>query len=104
MLDRVFFALSDPTRRSIVARLSGGQALGVGEVARDFSMSLPGVIKHLDVLTDAGLVTRTRVGRGVECRLAPAPMTEAVDWMERHLGFWSTRLDALEKLLEGESD
>jgi DNA-binding transcriptional ArsR family regulator len=100
MLERTFSALADPTRRAIVERLAGGQGIAVGEIARGFPMSLPAVIKHLDVLTDAGLITRTRIGRGVECRLAPAPMGEAVDWLERHLGFWNTRLDALGHLLE----
>lgn len=101
MLDRVFAALSDPTRRAIVARLSDGQGVMVGEIARGFPISLPAVIKHLDVLTDAGLITRTRTGRTVECRLAPAPIGEAIDWLERHLEFWNKRLDALGELLEG---
>jgi DNA-binding transcriptional ArsR family regulator len=99
MLDRTFSALADPTRRAIVARLTDGKSLAVGEIARTFPMSLPAVIKHLDVLTEAGLVTRTRVGRNVQCRLAPAPMGEAMDWIARHLTFWNTRLDALETLM-----
>ncbi len=103
MLDKTFSALADPTRRAIVARLANGHAIAVGEIARGFPMSLPAVIKHLDVLTDAGLITRTRIGRGVECRLAPAPMDEAVDWLERHLDFWTARLDALDALLEGDA-
>ena len=102
MLNQTFSALSDPTRRAIVARLAGGEGIAVGEIARGFPMSLPAVIKHLDVLTEAGLITRTRIGRGVECRLAPAPMGEAVDWLERHLNFWNARLDALGDLLEGD--
>ncbi len=100
MLDRTFAALADPTRRAIVSRLTDGQPLAVGEIARKFPMSLPAVIKHLDVLTDAGLVTRTRVGRNVQCRLAPAPMGEARDWLARHLTFWNARLDALQTLVE----
>jgi DNA-binding transcriptional ArsR family regulator len=102
MLDRTFSALADPTRRAIVARLADGRGAAVGDIARQFPMSLPAVIKHLDVLTDAGLITRTRIGRGVECRLAPTPMGEAIDWLERHLSFWNTRLDALGALLDGE--
>lgn len=102
MLNRTFAALADPTRRAIVARLTDGEPLAVGEIARTFPMSLPAVIKHLDVLTDAGLVTRTRVGRNVQCRLAPAPMGEAMDWLARHLKFWNASLDALEALLEAE--
>ena len=72
----------------------------VGEIARVFSMSLPAVIKHLDVLTDAGLITRTRKGRAVTCRLAPAPMDEAMAWLTRNLSFWTVRLDPLGELLE----
>ena len=71
MLDRTFAALADPTRRAIVAKLIDGRPLAVGEIARTFPMSLPAVIKHLDILTDAGLVTRTRVGRNVQCRPYP---------------------------------
>ena len=59
-LDRTFAALSDPTRRALVARLSGGKSLSISELAQPFSMSLPAVMKHLDVLSDAGLVTRNK--------------------------------------------
>ena len=104
MLDRTFAALADPTRRAIVAQLVDGQPLAVGEIARLFPMSLPAVIKHLDILTSAGLVTRTRVGRNVQCRLAPAPMGEAMDWLARHLTFWNSRLDALETLMKAKKD
>jgi DNA-binding transcriptional ArsR family regulator len=100
MLDRTFAALAHPARRAIVAQLVDGQPLAVGEIARTFPMTLPAVIKHLDILTDAGFVTRTRVGRNVHCRLTPEPMGEAVDWLARHLKFWNTRLDALEALME----
>lgn len=100
MLDRTFSALSDPTRRTIVNRLALETDVPVGEIARVFSMSLPAVIKHLDVLTDAGLIIRTRKGRAVTCRLAPAPMDEAMAWLTRNLGFWTVRLDALAELLD----
>ena len=102
MLDRTFAALSDPTRRAIVTRLADEPDIQVGEIARVFPMSLPAVIKHLDVLTDAGLVTRTRRGRAVTCRLAPEPMDEAMAWMSRNLRFWTARLDALGNLLDDE--
>lgn len=95
MLDRTFFALSDPTRRAIVARLAHGSGLSVNTLARPFPISLPAVIKHLDVLSDAGLLTRTRTGRTVSCRLVGDPMADAVAWIERHLHFWESRLDAL---------
>jgi DNA-binding transcriptional ArsR family regulator len=102
-LDRTFAALSDPTRRAIVARLGDETALSVSELARPFSMSLPAVMKHLDVLTDAGLVTRTKVGRTVTCRLEAEPMREAVAWLERYERFWTASLDRLVALVEGEA-
>jgi DNA-binding transcriptional ArsR family regulator len=104
MLDSTFAALSDPTRRAILARLNETDGLSVNEVATPFDMSLPGVIKHLDVLTDAGLVTRTREGRNVTCRIRPEPMAEAIAWLERHLDFWNARLDALAALTDKRRD
>ena len=101
MLDRTFSALSDATRRGIVSRLSKSDGLMVSELARPLSMSLPAVIKHLDVLEEAGLVTRTRSGRTVTCRLTRKPLSEAQAWIDRHRRFWQTRLDALAALVEG---
>jgi DNA-binding transcriptional ArsR family regulator len=95
MLDRVFTALADPTRRAIVARLRRHDGLHVGELAEPFDMSLPAVIKHIDVLADAGLLRRERSGRHVRCHLERAPFDEAMTWLERHLGFWTPRLDRL---------
>jgi DNA-binding transcriptional ArsR family regulator len=102
-LDRTFAALSDPTRRAIVARLGDENALSVSELARPFSMSLPAVMKHLDVLGDAGLVTRTKVGRTVTCRLEAEPMREAMAWLGRYERFWTASLDRLVALVEGEA-
>lgn len=101
VLDQTFSALSDPTRRAIVARLVNSDGLSVGTLAAPFDVSLPAVIKHLDVLSSAGLITRTRTGRVVTCRLAPAPMGEAMAWLEHQLNFWNARLDALGALVEG---
>ena len=77
-LDRTFAALADPTRRALLARLGEQQSLSVSELARPFPMSLPAIVKHLDVLSDAGLITRTKTGRTVACRLTAAPMEEAI--------------------------
>ena len=99
VLNEVFSALSDPTRRAIVSRLAAHDGLMVGEIAEPFPMSLPAVIKHLDVLEAAGIVVRTRVGRTTQCRLAPGSMGEAVDWLSRHQRFWDVRLDALDALV-----
>jgi DNA-binding transcriptional ArsR family regulator len=63
-------------------------------------MSLPAIMKHLDVLADAGLITRSKQGRTVTCRLNAAPMEEAVQWLERYERFWSERLDRLAAFVE----
>ena len=98
-LDRTFSALSDPTRRALLARLEGEDALSVSELAQPFAMSLPAVMKHLDVLSDAGLISRTKTGRTVSCRLNADPMEEAMGWLARYQRFWTQRLDALEAML-----
>jgi DNA-binding transcriptional ArsR family regulator len=99
-LDRTFAALADPTRRALLARLSEKEGLSVSELAKPFSMSLPAVMKHLDVLSDAGLVTRAKSGRIVACRLRAAPMQEATDWLNRYQRFWTEKLDQLAAFLE----
>lgn len=81
-LDSTFGALSDPTRRALIARLSGAESLTVSELAAPLPMSLPAVMKHLDVLTDAGLVTREKIGRTVTCRLRADPMRGANEWLK----------------------
>jgi DNA-binding transcriptional ArsR family regulator len=103
-LDRMFSALSDPTRRALLARLEGEDGLSVSELAKPFPVSLPAIMKHLDVLSDAGLVTRTKQGRTVSCRLNAEPMEEAMNWLARYQRFWSQRLDALEALLNEQRD
>src|SRR5215210_5919787 len=102
-LDRTFAALADPTRRAIVAQLAERESLSVSELARPFPVSLPAVMKHLDVLSDAGLVTRTKTGRTVSCRLAADPMEEAMLWLSRYQRFWSQQLDRLATFLEEDS-
>jgi DNA-binding transcriptional ArsR family regulator len=99
-LDRVFAALSDPTRRRLVARLGDNESLTVSELAEPFAMSLPAVMKHLDVLSDAGLITRRKSGRSVNCRLTAATMKSAMDWLHRYERFWSDRLSRLGAFLE----
>jgi DNA-binding transcriptional ArsR family regulator len=102
-LDRVFAALSDPTRRRLVARLGDNESLTVSELAEPFAMSLPAVMKHLDVLSDAGLIRRTKTGRIVACELTPEPMENAMNWLNRYLRFWSEQLDRLAAFVERES-
>jgi DNA-binding transcriptional ArsR family regulator len=101
-LDRTFAALVDPTRRAILARLEREGSVSIGELARPFAIKLPAVMKHLDVLGTAGLITRSKKGRTVAVRLAPEPMKEAVDWLRRYERFWSARLDRLAAYAEAE--
>ena len=100
-LDRTFTALSDPTRRALLARLSERE-LSVGELAEPFAMSLPAVMKHLDVLCGAGLITRSKTGRTVACRLCAGPMEEAMEWLGRYQRFWSESFDRLAAFVEEE--
>ncbi|HET9716095.1 MAG TPA: metalloregulator ArsR/SmtB family transcription factor [Pseudolabrys sp.] len=99
-LDRTFAALADPTRRALLARLSENEKLSVTELAKPLSISLPAVMKHLDVLANAGLVRRQKNGRIVSCRLRAEPMREANDWLNRYQKFWTERFDSLAALLE----
>ncbi|OQW56767.1 MAG: transcriptional regulator [Proteobacteria bacterium SG_bin9] len=99
-LNQTFAALADPTRRALLMRLEGQETVSVSDLAKPFAMSLPAVMKHLDVLAGAGLVTRSKNGRTVTCRLNAAPMKDANEWLERYARFWTQRLDRLEQFLE----
>jgi len=94
-LDRTFAALVDPTRRAILARLERADGASVSDLAEPFAIKLPAVMKHLDVLDAAGLITRSKAGRVVTVRLAPKPMREAMDWLRRYERFWTGSLDRL---------
>jgi DNA-binding transcriptional ArsR family regulator len=99
-LDRTFAALSDPTRRALLARLGAEDGLSVSELAQPFTMSLPAIMKHLDVLSDAGLIVREKTGRTVACRLTAKPMEDAMNWLNRYARFWSDNLDRLAAFVE----
>jgi DNA-binding transcriptional ArsR family regulator len=99
-LDRTFAALSDPTRRALLAQLNARESVSVSELARPFPVSLPAVMKHLDVLSDAGLIRRTKTGRTVTCRLNAAPMEEAMHWLYRYERFWNEQLERLAAFVE----
>jgi len=101
-LDGIFAALSDPTRRAVLARLTEAPELSVTALAAPFVMSLPAVLKHLDVLEVAGLIRRHKSGRTVSCRLNAAPLQEAQRWLAHYERFWSDRLDALARYLAEE--
>ena len=98
-LDEVFGALADPTRRAVLAKLRHGDH-SIGELAEPFEMSLPGFIKHLGILEDAGLIERKKVGRVVSCHLKGGALKAALAWLERYEQFWNTRLDRLGAFLE----
>ena len=95
-LNSVFAAVADPTRRAILERLSQNPAR-VTDIARNFSVSLNAVSKHLMVLEDAGLIKREVVGREHKLSLNGEPLQEAADWMMEMRSFWETRLDAFEQ-------
>jgi len=98
VLDRVFSALADPTRRHVLESLGQGN-LAVSELAEPHGMSLPGFMKHLRVLEDAGLIAREKEGRVVSCELSAAPMQAAAAWMSRYEKFWTDKLDSLARYL-----
>ena len=98
VLDQVFRALSDATRRSVVQRLTHGPA-SVSDLAQPHAMSLPGFMKHLRVLEEAGLVVRAKEGRTVHCELAPKVLEEAAVWLAQYEKFWTAQLDALGRYL-----
>lgn len=99
-MDRTFSALADPGRRCVLLRLKDEPGLSVSELARPLSLRLPGMMKHLDVLSDAGLITRTKAGRIVSVRLAAGPMREAIVWLNQYERFWTASLDRLAALAE----
>ncbi len=97
-LDDTLLALSDPTRRAIIARLERGEAR-VTDLAAPFEMSLNAVSKHIKVLERADLVVRRKAGREHFLSFNPAPLDEASRWIEAKREFWADRLDALERAL-----
>lgn len=98
-LSGTFAALSDPTRRAIITRLSGGE-LALSKLAEPFDISQTAISKHVKVLSDAGLVVVKKRGRTRHCRLEAAPMKEAFEWLEFYRNFWSENLDSLSNYLK----
>jgi len=103
VLDRTFSALSDPTRRDILERLSAGPA-SISQLAEPIGISLPGVMKHIHILEEAKLVTTEKRGRTRECRIAPGDMGEVADWIEHYRDMWERRLDRLEAYLDQQKE
>jgi DNA-binding transcriptional ArsR family regulator len=97
-LDATFAALADPTRRAIIARLASGEA-SVMELAKPFAMSQPAISKHLKVLEQAGLISRSRDAQRRPCRIEAKRLEEANQWLERYSAFWEASLQRLDDLL-----
>ena len=98
-LDEAFFALADPTRRGVLERLGGGPA-SISQLALPFGLTINGIKKHVAVLEVADLVVTEKVGRTRECRLGPAGLREATDWIERYRSAWELRLDRFGQFVE----
>jgi DNA-binding transcriptional ArsR family regulator len=97
-LSATFAALADPTRRAILARLTGGP-VSVTELAEPFQISLPGISKHLKVLERAGLIAREREAQWRPCRLSARPLKEIDEWMEHYRRFYEESFDRLDEYL-----
>jgi len=97
-LSLTFHALADPTRRAILARLAQGEVT-VNELAEPFELRLPTVSKHLKVLQRASLVSQTRRAQWRPCRLEPAPLKEAAEWVWDYRAFWDESFDRLDEFL-----
>jgi len=97
-LDRVFYALADPTRRGVLERLSDRPA-PVSKLAQPFDMALPSFTQHLNVLEACGLVRSQKKGRVRTYQIAPRPLKAAERWMVKHRAMWETRLDQLDDYL-----
>ena len=98
-LSSTFSALSDPTRRAILARLAQGEA-SVTELAQPFGMSLPAISKHLKVLERAELIERSRQAQWRPCRLQAEPLKDVTDWLEYYRQFWDESFDRLDVYLQ----
>jgi DNA-binding transcriptional ArsR family regulator len=98
-LSAIFSALADPTRRAIVERLAAGEGT-VGELAQPFSMSVQAVSKHLRILEEAGLVSRTRRAQQRPCRLRPDALASANGWLEDYRQLWENSFDRLDQHLK----
>jgi len=97
-LSETFAALSDPTRRAILARLALGETT-VKELSEPFSIAAPSITKHLKVLERTGLIKRGREAQWRPCRLEAAPLREASEWLEQYRQFWQQSMNRLDNYL-----
>ena len=98
-LSSIFAALADPTRRAILEQLAHGE-MSVAELSKPFSISPPAITKHLKVLEQAGLITRSREAQWRPCRLEAAPLREISDWVETYRQHWEAAFARLDDVLE----
>ena len=98
MLDATFAALSDPTRRAILARLATGEC-SVTKLAAPFRVSLPAISKHLRVLEKAGLLKQEKDGRIHRCHIVARPLRDASEWIAHYRQFWEQSFDRLDEYL-----
>ena len=98
-LSSTFAALADPTRRAILAQLAAGE-LSVNELAAPFDISAPAISKHLKVLENAGLISRSRIAQTRPCKLEAAPLQEVADFLEQYRRHWEQSLDRLDAYLQ----
>ncbi len=96
-LDRVFAALADPTRRQLVVRLQADGPASATTLAEGAGMTRQAIVKHLQVLDEAGLVAGERAGREVRYRVTPAPLTDATAWLVTNGARWDRRLERLRR-------
>ena len=94
----MFVALADPTRRAVIRRLGGGRS-SVGELSREFAMTLPSFMKHVRTLETSGLIRTTKVGRVRTCALEPDRLALVEDWLAEQRHIWEGRTDRLERLV-----
>ena len=97
-LSATFAALSDPTRRAILAQLSRGE-LTVGELSQPFTIAAPSITKHLKVLERAGLIRRSRIAQKRPCQLESAPLREVFEWLEQYRRSWESSMNRLDDYL-----
>ena len=97
-LSATFAALADPTRRAIIARLAQGETT-VTELSKPFDMSGPAISKHLKVLENAGLITRSREAQWRPCKIEPQALKSLDEWLDQYRQFWEQRLDRLDNYL-----
>jgi len=103
-IDHIFAALSDPTRRQVIERLSDAGGASATELAEQMPVSRQAIVKHLHALNDAGLVTTEPAGRQKRYRLTPQPMGQAMEWMTEVGAQWDTRLVALRRTISDDPD